>query len=103
MAVCCLSLRLYCVSVRFSQAASLGTMFQKAQTTLATAKMSFLRKSGKYPMQRTCMTKFNDAVNVLKELPVWNQTKALRHWFLGTWPKQFCPLFLLKQEAYKEI
>lgn len=33
-------------------------------------------------------TKFNDAVNALKELPVWNQTKALRDWFLGTWLKQ---------------
>ena len=31
------------------------------------------------------MTKYNDAVNALKELPVWNQTKALRDCrFLGT-------------------
>ena len=57
-------------------------------------------------------TKFNDAVSALKELPVWNQTKALRDSFLGTWLKQ-CKvlntsdflyyLFLLKQQEYKEI
>ena len=53
------------------------------------------------------MSKFNDAVNALKELPVWNQNKALRDWFLETWLKQrkvlnnsdfLYSLFLLKQE-----
>ncbi|KAJ7394627.1 hypothetical protein OS493_000445 [Desmophyllum pertusum] len=34
------------------------------------------------------MTKFNDAVEALKELPIWNQNKALRDWFLGTWLKE---------------
>lgn len=34
------------------------------------------------------MTKFNDAVNALKQLLIWYQNKALRDWFLGTWLKQ---------------
>lgn len=34
------------------------------------------------------MTKFNDAVEALKEHPIWNQNKALRDWFLGTWLKE---------------
>ena len=31
---------------------------------------------------------FNDAVEALKQLPIWNQNKALRDWFLGTWLKE---------------
>ena len=43
------------------------------------------------------MTKFNAAVDKLKELPVWNEKKPLRDWFVGTWLKQqkvlyFCPV-----------
>ena len=34
------------------------------------------------------MAKFNGAVDALKQLPIWNQNKALRDWFLGTWLKE---------------
>ena len=43
------------------------------------------------------MTKFNAAVDKLKQLPVWNEKKPLRDWFVRTWLKQqkvlyFCPV-----------
>lgn len=92
-----LSLRLFGVPVRFSQRAS----HCKDEPLAQMRKIAHAEDT----------TKFNGAVNALKELSVWNQTKKLRDWFLGIWLKQckvlntsdfLYSLFLLKQQENKE-
>ena len=57
----------WCSSAIFTENRLGNDGFQKAQTTLATAKTSFLHECGKKAHAED-MSKFNDAVNALKEI-----------------------------------
>ena len=78
------SSRLRGVPVRFSQRAGLGTMGSNNVSNCKDELLARMRDIA----HADDMAKFNGAVDALKQLPIWNQNKALRDWFLGTWLKE---------------